>query len=287
MPLPKFKNEAEFREKWIGPFLQKLGYVLVTHTHGAGEQGKDFIFADFDRFEHIRYYAVQAKVGSIRAGNIELDNLLNQVKRCFSVRIQGYKGADEQRVSSVYILASGKISDEARRYITGYCHSEHYGENVYYLDGDRLDHLKRFATYRDEHQRRAMLVGLYFEAQTNVTLLPSFKEIIAKKELTGDRCRCSAMDQALTYPPDNRELFACIDQTYTSTHNLNHTFEALTLAALTRATLGDEARDNIITHMDTVLEQNIELRDLAKKAIDDLNAKYKIDIEILSDEGEI
>jgi hypothetical protein len=65
MPLPPFKNEADFREAWIAPFLSKLGFIRVTNVHGSEEQGKDFFFADFDRFEHRRFYAVQAKLNRI------------------------------------------------------------------------------------------------------------------------------------------------------------------------------------------------------------------------------
>ena len=31
MALPEFAGEAEFRARWINPFLQKLGYTMVTH----------------------------------------------------------------------------------------------------------------------------------------------------------------------------------------------------------------------------------------------------------------
>jgi Restriction endonuclease len=101
MPLPAFKDEAEFRTNWIAPFLSKLGYIQVSHIHGSGEQGKDFFFADYDRFEHRRFYAVQAKNGKIGAGGTELDGLLNQVQRSFTVKLRFHKDANEQHVSAV------------------------------------------------------------------------------------------------------------------------------------------------------------------------------------------
>ena len=148
MPLPEFTSETEFQEKWIKPFLSKLGYVLVNVAHGPGEQGKDFFFADFDRFEHRRFYAIQAKRGNIGVGQTELDRLLNQVKRSFMVKLRFHKEADEKHVSAVYIMASGSISREAREYISDWCHKQPFGENVYYLDGDNLERLDKYAFRR-------------------------------------------------------------------------------------------------------------------------------------------
>src|SRR6266566_1607359 len=110
--MSRARMSREFRQTWIKPFLRKLGFILVTHSHGQNEQGKDFFFADFDRFEHPRYCSVQAKNGDIGAATAELGKLLDQVKASFEVRITDHKGGDEQRVSAVYIMASGKISDQ-------------------------------------------------------------------------------------------------------------------------------------------------------------------------------
>jgi hypothetical protein len=105
MALPAFKDEADFRQNWIKPFLTKLGFLLVTHSHGPDEHGKDFFFVDFDRFEHPRFYAVQAKNGDISSSGSEIGNLLGQVQAAFAVRIRHRKGADEQRIGAVYIMA--------------------------------------------------------------------------------------------------------------------------------------------------------------------------------------
>lgn len=72
MPLPLFENEAEFRIAWVAPFLSKMGYILPKHVHGPNEQGKDFYFAEHDRFGHLRFLAAQVKVGNIGAGSVEL-----------------------------------------------------------------------------------------------------------------------------------------------------------------------------------------------------------------------
>ena len=97
MALRTFNDEDDFRQNWIKPFLHKLGYILVTHSHGADEHGRDLFFADFDRFEHPRFCAVQAKKGNIRAGNAELSKLQEQAQACFDVCIRDRKGSEEQR----------------------------------------------------------------------------------------------------------------------------------------------------------------------------------------------
>jgi hypothetical protein len=50
MALPEFKNEQEVRDHWIAPFLSKMGFILPKKEHGQNEHGKDFVFADYDRF---------------------------------------------------------------------------------------------------------------------------------------------------------------------------------------------------------------------------------------------
>lgn len=34
MELPRFRDEREFCEKWISPFLSELGYMMVIYMHG-------------------------------------------------------------------------------------------------------------------------------------------------------------------------------------------------------------------------------------------------------------
>lgn len=285
MSLPDFKDEIEFRDKFIGPLLQKLGYVLVTHTHGANEHGKDFIFADFDKFEHIRYYAVQAKVGDIGTGTAALDKLLSQVKQCFTVKIRGYKGADEQRVSSVYILASGKISDQARTYITESCHNEHYGENVYFVDGDRLERLDQFQSYQDDQQRKAILAGIAVEAVTNMRFIPFIKDSLARQQVIIARCRCEAMNQALIKPTPDTEFYLSVYQTLSCIEELNQLCNVFTMAALVNAPIDHKTRKIAIDLCDTALENNKLLADTAQKMGMDLQAQYKLNIEIVSDDS--
>jgi hypothetical protein len=152
----------------------------------------------------MRLYAIQAKKGDVGSGDIELDELLNQVKRAFRVRIRHRKESEERRVSAVYIFASGKISDRAREYISDYCRSEPFGENVYYLDGDRLERLERYALYFADREARRVLRGLYAEAYFNLqslqALTQDFQAYADKPTIHPRRCRDTAIGQFLASP---------------------------------------------------------------------------------------
>lgn len=180
MALQKFKSEAEFRDSWIKPFLAKLGYTLVTVVHGRNEQGKDLFFADFDRFEHVRFCCVQAKNTDIKVGR-QLGDLLDQVKRSFEVQIRDYKSAEQMRISAVYVMTSGKITDEARQHITSHCRGVPYGENVYFLDGSRLELLERFCGHVDDRSALRKAVSVKTEARLNLILCQSIRRCCAKQ----------------------------------------------------------------------------------------------------------
>ncbi len=198
MPLPKFKNEADFRENWILPFLSKMGFAHVTLTHGPSEQGKDFIFADYDRFEHQRFYAVQAKHGNVGVGK-DLATLLEQVERCFTVKLRFHKVAHERRVSAVYLMTTGKFSREALEHISDWCGTKGFGENVYCLDGETLERLERQAFRQLDLQAKNQLHGLVSEVEFNKIVLG-----VAKKRFHGNgmflRCRTTAMERCLSTP---------------------------------------------------------------------------------------
>lgn len=167
MALPEFQNEQDFRNNWIAPFLAKLGFMVVKNTHGPGEQGKDFFFADYDRFGHTRIFAAQAKIGNIGSGSTEISDLLDQVKRCFGVRLRFHKAAHEQRVAAVYVMTTGTISVTARERIHDWCVGERFGENVFFLDGEQLENKERFTTYENDQQRRQHLTAFRNELIRN------------------------------------------------------------------------------------------------------------------------
>lgn len=168
MPLPQFKTEKEFREQFIAPFLAKRGLIHVNHTHGAGEQGKDFFFADRDAFENTRFYAVQAKLGDIGSGKGSIPELIDQVRRCFTVRLRFHKDAHERGVSAVYVMASGKITPSAREELFEWCRRESFGDNVFCLDGDTLSRLQQTQQHAVDQEALSVLAGLSIELSNNL-----------------------------------------------------------------------------------------------------------------------
>lgn len=200
MPLPIFPDEATFREQWIRPFLSNMGFAHVHLTHGAGEQGKDFFFADYDRFEHQRFYAAQVKNGSIGGGDKETADLLFQVQKCFKVRLQFHKDAHQRRISAVYVMASGKISPAARQLISEWCDSEKMGENIYFLDGDTLDRMQTLTIRKDDELKRRLLIGLIEECSFNMTTLAQCRSELEAKRGSLWRLKTTSAEYFLSEP---------------------------------------------------------------------------------------
>ena len=64
MALPpgfNFANEDDFNQNYVIPLLHRLGYAVVANYHGAVQLAKDLVFAEIDRFGHVRFHAVQTK----------------------------------------------------------------------------------------------------------------------------------------------------------------------------------------------------------------------------------
>ena len=275
MSLPEFKNEAEFRTEWIAPFLSKLGYILPTHNHGTGEQGKDFFFAEHDKFGHLRFNAAQVKLGNIGSGNSQLSDLLHQVRSCFDVTLNYHKGTVQQRISAVYIMTNGSISEEARRRIYGYCEREHFGENVFYLDGETLDILERHATYIEDKTLRNRLVGLLNEANFNLEPIKKLIKTINNGEPKFEPCRTLALEDALRNPfPEDILPYERASKVWEAMTEINKrnvpynisykpdTFEGFALLA--------NAANN----------WTVRMRDIVSEAIKKIDSLYSLDIEI-------
>ena len=77
-----YADEAEFLDQLILPTLERLGFSLIARYHGTREFGKDVVFAELDRFGHVRYHALQAKyLPSI--GLSEARGLIDDCKQAF------------------------------------------------------------------------------------------------------------------------------------------------------------------------------------------------------------
>jgi len=156
----RFKDEAEFREKFVKPLLNRLGFYGVSDQHGSQEFGKDFVFSELHRLGGMRHYAAQVKhEAKINQGG-SVDALLSQVRQAFA---KPFKRADSPRdchVSAVYVFNSGQITANAKDQLLSELGLERYGDNVHFLDGERLHALNEWATLQNDANARARLLGL-------------------------------------------------------------------------------------------------------------------------------
>ena len=156
----RFKDEAEFRERFVKPLLNRLGYYGVSQQHGTQEFGKDFVFSELHRLGGMRHYAAQVKHERTINQGKSVDGLLSQVRQAFA---KPFKRADSPRechVSAVYVFNSGEITVNAKEQLLSELGIERYGDNVHFLDGERLEALNEWATLQTDANARARLLGL-------------------------------------------------------------------------------------------------------------------------------
>jgi hypothetical protein len=167
----RFNDETEFRKNFVKPLLNRLGYYGVSELHGTQEFGKDFVFSELHRLGGMRHYAAQVKHEKTINQGTSVDGLLSQVKQAFA---KPFKRADSPRechVSAVYVFNSGEITDNAKEQLLRGLEREHYGDNVHFLDGERLDALNNWATLVTDANARARLLGLRLSLRATIRLL--------------------------------------------------------------------------------------------------------------------
>jgi hypothetical protein len=156
----RFKDEAQFRESFVKPLLNKLGFYGVTEQHGPQEFGKDFVFSELHRLGGMRHYAAQVKhEETIRQGP-GVDALLSQIRQAFAKPFTRSDSPRECYVSAVYVFNSGQITANAKDFLLNTLTREHYGDNVHFLDGERLNALNEWGTLSSDANARARLLGL-------------------------------------------------------------------------------------------------------------------------------
>ena len=161
MPLyERFKDEAEFREKFVKPLLNRLGYYGVSEQHGTQEFGKDFVFSELHRLGGMRHYAAQVKHEKVINQGASVDGLLSQVRQAFAKPFKRADSPGECCVSAVYVFNSGEITVNAKEQLLTELEIERYGYNVHFLDGERLEALNEWATLQSDANARARLLGL-------------------------------------------------------------------------------------------------------------------------------
>ena len=179
----KFSDEASFRKDFVKPLLNRLGFFLVAEYHGRREFGKDFVFSELHRFGGVRHYAAQVKhVRTIGIGRA-VDDLLTQTSQAFANPFTLPDSQEEAYISALYIFNSGNITFEAKDDLIQRLRRTSYGENVYLLDGERLDSLNKWATFRSDQDIRQRLLGLRNQLFINIKIWNSMKEEAEKGKM--------------------------------------------------------------------------------------------------------
>lgn len=179
----KYKDEAEFRERFVRPLLTRMGFIAVAELHGGQEYGKDFVFSELTPFGFLRHYAAVVKhTESINQGgpNAKCLEIMSQVRQAFSVKFQLPENEAENRVSSVAVFISGKMSENARTWIRSEINEEKYGRNVYFLDEERLHQLDMISTFHQTELLLPRLMGIRHNIWINIKILESILEDLLK-----------------------------------------------------------------------------------------------------------
>src|SRR5438132_5410178 len=100
LPYERFQNEAEFREQFVKPLLNRLGFYGVSEQHGTQEFGKDFVFSEHHRLGGLRHYAAQVKHEQTISQGASVDGLLSQVRQAFATPFKRPDSLRECYVSS-------------------------------------------------------------------------------------------------------------------------------------------------------------------------------------------
>ena len=197
----RFTSEEQFRDEFIRPFLNRLGFLSVAELHGSQEFGKDFVFAEVDRFGQMRYYGCQAKhERSIRQGAM-VDGLLSQIRQMFEISFALPNSAMVHHISAVYVFNDGEITANAQTQIRGLLRREHYGDNAHFLDGQRLEDSSQWARYQEYRDIRQRLSGLLAQAHLNARVWQFIAESAKQQGRTVMRSFTHGIEEMLTNPP--------------------------------------------------------------------------------------
>src|SRR6185312_12088211 len=168
MPFPpqfSYANEDDFIQRFIIPLLHRLGFSMTVNYHGTREFGRDLIFAEFDRFGHVRYHGLQAKyVASI--GVNDAQELITDCNLAFTHPFVHPQTGTEERINTFYAVNGGSIAEGAATTFFTRLATPHGGQ-VRLLQGKDLIALDRWASFNRSDDVAAVLSGLLIEVRTN------------------------------------------------------------------------------------------------------------------------
>lgn len=169
MAIPKefnFASEDDFIQRFLIPLLHRLGFSVVANYHRTrGELGKDLVFAEIDRFGHIRYCGLQAKYED-SIGLSAVETLIQDCRQAFANSFTHPHTHTEERIQTFYAVNGGSISDDARQHFFGSV-GHPRAECTRLLDGKSLLALDRWAAANRSLATLPDLNGLLHEIAYN------------------------------------------------------------------------------------------------------------------------
>lgn len=175
----RYSNEEDFVQRLLIPLLQRLGFSLVVNYHGSSEFGKDLIFAEVDRFGHVRYHGLQAKYESSISLN-EVEGLIADCSQAFANPFTHPQTGAVERISSFYAVNGGSLGSEA---VAHYFNSlrPRFGGNVQLLQGKDLLALDRWASVNRVNSVAERVAGMLVEIRYNRSMLGCIRTALEQK----------------------------------------------------------------------------------------------------------
>jgi hypothetical protein len=183
--LPKefnFASEDDFLQRFIIPLMHRLGFSVVANYHrNQGELGKDLVFAEIDRFGHVRYAGLQAKYEP-SIGVSAVETLIQDCRQAFGNPFNHPHTNVPECIQTFYAVNGGSISDDARRHFFGSV-GPPLAACARLLDGPSLLALDRWAAANRSQTTLPDLNGLLLEIDFNRRLAgliaPPLEKLVA------------------------------------------------------------------------------------------------------------
>jgi len=134
-------TEAKFREAFLIPLLQRMGYRDVIEYHGNAEKGKDIICWYLDPSGQKRFVALVVKKGNIhgavgKPGNAS--EILSQTQQVFDEPYTDIYGLKEVVMDECWVVVTGDILDTAVESIRGRLRKSNLEKFVRFLDSRKI-----------------------------------------------------------------------------------------------------------------------------------------------------
>jgi hypothetical protein len=136
------QSEKEFTLGTVLPIIRKLGFQNVRYNHGKREFGRDVLFARITEFQELEFWGAQVKFGDVSGAAVaDVNELLCQLDDAFKMPFYDLYTKQQQRISKLAIIVSGKFTENAIEKICEKIESHALRNNVVFVDGEKLSTL--------------------------------------------------------------------------------------------------------------------------------------------------